>query len=515
MKSSLALGPPRRIIASSFVRFSRSFSAQPAIRDSRFKELTQADVAHFRSVLGPSAVVTDPADLEALNVDWMGRYTGSSKVALKPKTTEQVSSIMGYCHSHRLPVVPQGGNTGLVGGGVPVFDEVIISTSAMNTIESFDEASGVVVAQAGVVLETLDNFVGQAGYRVPLDLGAKGSCQIGGNVATNAGGSRFIRYGSLRGSVLGLEAVLPDGRVLDTLTTLRKDNTGYDLKQLMIGGEGTLGIITRLAIACPIKSSSVDTIIVKVDDFDNVKSLLRMAKEKLGEILSAYEFMDKQSVDLALKHLSHVSDPLRDETENESVAASGSGLVLVECAGSNAEHNRVKLESFLESAFEDGLVSNGVIAESETQSNALWELRESLPEAIVKAGTGGTLKYDFSLPLSSFYEIVELARQKVAGIDGVEIVGWGHIGDGNLHLNIALTSPSTAAAVKERLEPWVYEFVARCRGSVSAEHGLGQMKADAIGYSKANTAVDVMRVIKNALDEKGICNPYKMLPGTY
>lgn len=458
-------------------------------------------------------MITDIEDLIPFNSDWMGRYTGASKIALKPKSTEQVSAIMKYCNDQQIAVVPQGGNTGLVGGSVPVFDEVILSLAAMNEIESFDEASGVVVTQAGVILETLDNYVGEAGYRVPLDLGAKGSCQIGGNVATNAGGSRFIRYGSLRGTVLGLEAVLPDGRVLDALATVRKDNTGYDLKQLMIGGEGTLGIITRLSIACPIKSNSVDTVIVKVDNFTHVTALLRMAKRDLGEVLSAYEFMDDQSVKLATEHLMHVSNPLNDDS-NEETLDLGSGMVLIECAGSNSEHNRAKLESFLENAFDDDIISNGVIAESETQSNALWELRESLPEAVLKAGPGGTLKYDVSLPLDSFYDVVQLSRERVKDIEDIRISGWGHIGDGNLHLNVSISDSSQAAHVKDRLEPWIYQLVSNYRGSVSAEHGLGQMKLSAITYSKSATAIDVMKSVKNLLDPNGICNPYKVIPAT-
>lgn len=484
-------------------------AASIAVRDARFATVTAADVAHFRGLLGDSGVVTDDEDLKPYNADWMGRYHGGAKIALKPKTSAQVADVMRYCNERRIAVVPQGGNTGLVGGSVPVFDEVVLSLSAMNKIESLDVASGIVVAQAGVVLETLENYVEESGYRVPLDLGAKGSCQIGGNVATNAGGSRFIRYGSLRGSVLGLEAVLPDGRILDTLTTLRKDNTGYDLKQLMIGGEGTLGIITRVAIACPVKSSSVDTVIVKVDKFDDVTALLRLAKDKLGEILSAYEFMDAQSVSLATEHLSHVSDPLPGDGEQ---SIDGGGMVLIECAGSNGAHNREKLEAFLEEAFESGTVSDGVIAESETQSAALWELRESLPEAVVKAGPGGTLKYDVSLPLDQFYGAVSGARKRVANIAGVVVVGWGHVGDGNLHLNVAMDSTDSLPAARSALEPWIYEFVAACNGSVSAEHGLGQMKANAIGYSKSDVAVDVMRAVKSTLDVNGICNPYKMLP---
>lgn len=489
----------------------RRYLSALSARDPRFKTISDVDVAQFRKLVGDSGVVTNVEDLAPLNSDWMGMYTGASKIALKPRSTEQVSAIMKYCNEQQIAVVPQGGNTGLVGGSVPVFDEVILSLAAMNEIESFDEVSGVVVTQAGVILETLDNYVGEAGYRAPLDLGAKGSCQIGGNVATNAGGSRFIRYGSLRGTVLGLETVLPDGRVLDTLTSLRKDNTGYDLKQLMIGGEGTLGIITRLAIACPVKSNSVDLVVVKVDGFTNVTALLRLARRDLGEILSAYEFMDDQSVKLATKHLTHVSNPLADDSD-EQPSGIGSGMVLIECAGSNSEHNRAKLEMFLENAFDDDIISNGVIAESETQSNALWELRESLPEAVLKAAQGGSLKYDISLPLDSFYDVVELSRDRVKDIEGVSIVGWGHIGDGNLHLNVAISDRSQVAFVKERLEPWVYEFVSSCRGSVSAEHGLGQMKVSAISYSKSATAIDVMRSLKNVLDPNGICNPYKVIP---
>lgn len=482
-------------------------------RESRYASVTDSDLTNFRSIVGAAGVITDTDDLMAFNSDWMGRYHGRSRVALRPRHVEQVSRILQYCNERCIPIVPQGGNTGLVGGSVPVSDEVVLSLSAMNRILSFDDASGVVVAEAGVVLDALETYVANAGYRVPLDLGAKGSCQIGGNVATNAGGSRFIRYGSLRASVLGIEAVLPDGRILDTLTQLRKDNTGYDLKQLLIGAEGTLGVITKIAMACPPRSASVITLVVRVDDYKNVPRLLQMAKTHLGEVLSAYEFMDTESVRLAVKHLSHVSNPLQ-ASDAESSHQSGSGYVLVECAGSNATHNREKVDNFVEHAFETGTVSDGVIAENETQASALWELRESLPEAVSKAGTGGSLKYDISLPLSVFDVAIRDARQRVAHVPGVEVVGWGHIGDGNLHLNVAVKDKEHMQTIKDLLEPWVYEFVAENRGSVSAEHGLGQMKAHAIHYSKSNVAVDVMHTLKNALDANGICNPYKVLPTT-
>eukprot|EP00178_Gracilaria_changii_P021906 TRINITY_DN648_c0_g1_i1.p1 TRINITY_DN648_c0_g1~~TRINITY_DN648_c0_g1_i1.p1 ORF type:complete len:509 (+),score=80.13 TRINITY_DN648_c0_g1_i1:8527-10053(+) len=481
--------------------------AQPAIqRDTRFKQISAADINHFRQMLGETAVITNHDDLQPYNVDWMHRFQGASSIALKPSTTEHVSQIMRYCNQNHIAVVPQGGNTGLVGGSVPVFDELILSLSAMNQIEHFDNNSGVVTTQAGVVLETLDNYVGAAGYRVPLDLGAKGSCQIGGNVATNAGGSRFVRYGPLRASVVGLEAVLPDGRVFDAMTRIRKDNTGYDLKQLMIGAEGTLGIITRLAIACPMKSSSVDTMIVHVTNSDHVPPLLRLAKQSLGEVLSAIEFMDASSVHMADTHLSHVSDPLSIPHDPQH------SLVLIECAGSNAEHNREKLEAFLEAAFQQDLVSDGVIAESETQSNELWELRESLPEAVLKAGSAATLKYDVSVPIAHFHEMIDVAKERVKDLSSVQVCGWGHIGDENLHLNVAVQDSAQKDTAQQRLEPWVYEFVSGVGGSISAEHGLGVMKAGAIGYSKGDVAVDIMRTVKDVLDENGICNPYKVLP---
>lgn len=487
-------------------KLSRGVAEAALKRDTRFAEISAVDITALKKILGESAVITNEDDLKPYNTDWMNRYHGASCIAVKPKTTEQVSEIMRYCNQKRIAVVPQGGNTGLVGGGVPVFDELILSLSGMNEIEGFDKDSGVVTAQAGVVLEALDNYVGEVGYRVPLDLGAKGSCQIGGNVATNAGGSRFIRYGSLRGSVLGVEAVLADGQILDTMGTVPKDNTGYDLKQLMIGGEGTLGIITRLAIACQMKSSCVNTMVVHVENFDRVRQLLPLAKQMLGEVLSAIEFMDAASIDMAKTHLTHVSDPLNVGNGDKE------GVVLIECAGSNGEHNREKVEAFLEQAFEQNLVKDGVIAESEAQTGELWELRESLSEAVLKTGCGGTLKYDVSVPLSHFHAIVEAARERVRALKSVRVCGWGHVGDQNVHLNVAIQEGGELDEARKLLEPWVYQYVAKVGGSISAEHGIGVMKTDAIGFSKSGVAIDVMRRIKHVLDENNICNPYKMLP---
>ncbi|KAG8080964.1 hypothetical protein GUJ93_ZPchr0007g6384 [Zizania palustris] len=269
-------------------------------RNPAYSVLNSDDVSYFKIVLGESSVVQDEDRVAVANVDWMGKYKGSSQLLLLPKSTTEVSKILSYCNSRRLAVVPQGGNTGLVGGSVPVHDEVIISLGGMNNIISFDNVNGILTCEAGCVLENLSSFVENKGFIMPLDLGAKGSCHIGGNISTNAGGLRFIRYGSLHGNVLGLEVVLADGTVLDMLTTLRKDNTGYDLKHLFIGSEGSLGVVTKAAILTPAKLPSTNVAFLSCNDYMSCQKLLLAAKRNLGEIVSAFEFMDRHCIDLVL-----------------------------------------------------------------------------------------------------------------------------------------------------------------------------------------------------------------------
>lgn len=481
---------------------SSTSAARP--RDGRFSVVTDVDLAHFRDTLGDNGVITDGNALASFNVDWMKRYHGNSTLALRPRSTAQVAAVMEYCNSRCLAVVPQGGNTGLVGGCVAVHDEVILCLSDMDEITSFDATSGVAVVQAGVVLDNLDKHIEPHGYRVPLDLGAKNRCQIGGNVATNAGGTRFLRLGTLRASVLGIEAVLPDGRVLDALTTVRKDNTGYDLKQLFIGSEGTLGIITKVAIACAPRSAALHTVVLQVRQFSNVVQLLYAARTELGEVLSAFEYMDTSSVTLAVKHMEDVGYPLQPD--------GCCGYVLIETAGSNGAHDRAKLDRFVTHAAENGFVFNSVIAEDDKQAASFWKLRESLPGALVRAGRGGTLKYDISVPVDKFEDALHTAKAKLEHLEHCHVVGWGHIGDGNLHLNAAVSIESDFRHAQAALEPWVYEYTQMHGGSVSAEHGLGQMKVDVLHYSKSKVSVDVMHIIKSSIDENGICNPYKVLP---
>lgn len=471
-------------------------------RDERFAQISPEHVKFFKELLGKESAVIDGVtdevstdDMEPYNGDWMHKYRGHCKLVLKPGSTEEVSKILKYCNDNMLAVVPQGGNTGLVGGSVPVFDEIVISTSRMSEIRSFDDVSGVLVADAGVVLEIADRFLAEKGYIFPLDLGAKGSCHIGGNVATNAGGLRLLRYGSLHGSVLGIEAVLPDGTIVDDLCKLRKNNTGYDLKQLFIGGEGTIGMITAISIQCPQRSSAVNVAFLAGESYEKMQQAFREARQQLGEILSAFELMDLRSQQLVQKVRGSKS-PLEGEH---------AFYCLIETSGSNSDHDSEKLSNFLEDVMGKEIVVDGVLAQDETQIRSLWSQREGIPECL--GHWGGVYKYDVSIPLADMYKLVEETRKKIdaAGLRGdsddfpvVDVVGYGHMGDSNLHLNVAVRRYDKR--VEEILEPFVYEWIAKVNGSISAEHGLGIAKKNYIGYSRSETMVGLMKQIKNLYD---------------
>ncbi|KAL2188914.1 hypothetical protein L209DRAFT_682501 [Thermothelomyces heterothallicus CBS 203.75] len=482
-------------------------------RDSRFAQLTEEHVAYFRQLLGSESAVIDGVtrsdaadDIEPFNTDWMRKYRGHCRLVLKPGSTEEVSKILKYCNDNMLAVVPQGGNTGLVGGSVPVFDEIVINMGRMNKILEFDAVSGTLVAEAGCILEVADQFLASKGYIFPLDLGAKGSCQIGGNVSTNAGGLRLLRYGSLHGNVLGIEAVLADGTVVDDLCKLRKNNTGYDLKQLFIGAEGTIGIITKVSIQCPQRSPAQNVAFFGLESFEQVQRAFREAKGQLSEILSAFELMDESSQAL-VRQVTGNKRPLEGEYPF---------YCLIETSGSNADHDSEKLQAFLEDVMEKGIVADGTLAQDETQIRSLWAWREGIPEAL--SHLGGTYKYDVSIPLKELYQLVEDTRARVeaAGLLGDTdefpvraVVGYGHMGDANLHLNVS--TRRFDERVEKVLEPFVYEWIAERQGSISAEHGLGLMKKKFIGYSRNPTMVRLMKNIKTTFDPKGILNPYKYL----
>jgi FAD/FMN-containing dehydrogenase len=337
------INTPRRasIASSSTGQTHRYLATEANKRYPTHNQLNEEDIEKFASILSTpetSLLTTiksnatpnpvDSSDLQVFNNDWMNKYHGKSSCVLKPKSTKEVSEIIKYCKERKLAVVPQGGNTGLVGGGVPVLDEVIINMSNLNKIRSFDEVTGTLVCDAGCILESLDRFVGEKGYMMPLDLGAKGSCHIGGNVATNAGGLRLLRYGSLHGNVLGLEVVLPDGTILQELSTLRKDNTGYDVKQLFIGSEGTIGLITGVSIATPKRSNAVNVAMFAVESFETVQKVFQKVKGHCGEILSAFEFIDSQGMRLVTGH--GLKDPFQEKHPF---------YILIETSGSRQEHD--------------------------------------------------------------------------------------------------------------------------------------------------------------------------------
>lgn len=469
----------------------------------------------------------------------MLKYKGCSSIVLRPGSTAEVSAVMRRCNERRLAVVPQGGNTGLVGGSVPVFDEVILSLSRLDGVRSFNEETGALVCGAGAVLETVDDYLKARGFAAPLDLGAKGSCQIGGCVSTNAGGLRRLRYGSMHARTLGLEVVLADGTVLDRLSTLKKDNTGYDVKHAFIGAEGSLGVVTAVAWDCPPRPACVELAFLAVESFEAARTMFAYARKGLGEALSACEMLDRTSLEVVTRYLPNAASPLPD--------SDAPFYVVIEAAAATDAACRGALESTIEKAFEDGVVVDGAVADSEAQREAMWLVREGISEGL--RHRGAIYKYDLSYQLKDMYEVVEATKARLqeklphlckggkeaagkieAANDAAPsasassatsspdhdeplpliVAGYGHLGDGNIHLNIS--APFYSPEIEAAIEPWVYEFTRDRRGSISAEHGLGRMKAIDIFYSQPKEAVRIMRQWKHALDPNGILNPYKVLP---
>lgn len=334
---------------------------------------------------------------------------------LKPKTTTEVSRILSFCNDNKLAVSPQGGNTGLVGGSNPVFDEIVLSLSLMNKLISIDDTSGILVCEGGCVLEYLDEELAKHNLMMPLDLGAKGSCQIGGNVSTNAGGLRLLRYGNLQGNVLGIEAVKANGEVLDLLSSLKKDNTGFHLKHLFIGSEGSLGIVTKVSIQCPPKPQAVNLAFLGVESFEHILATFRRAKRELGEILSSFEMLDEQSINAVIDHLK-VKSPIKKFPF----------YIVIETQGSDDTHDQEKVTRFLESVMGDGTVIDGTVTNEPSKMKVIWELRERIAEAFLHDGY--VFKYDITLPIEKFYSVVEIMRERLDGLGVLRCCGYGHIG---------------------------------------------------------------------------------------
>ncbi|KAI8064596.1 FAD linked oxidase [Gongronella butleri] len=443
----------------------------PHLQRGGYKQLHQDDVAYFTRVLGQDQVSTDT---DAQNIDFFNLYRGSSQLCLFPKTTEQVSAILGYCNNQGLAVVPQGGNTGVCGGAVPVFDEIVVNMSKFNQIRAFDALSGIATVDGGVVLEQLDQYLAPHGYTVPLDLGAKGSCQLGGNVSTNAGGLRLLRFGNLHGN-------------------------------LFIGAEGTLGMVTGLTLLTPIKPSAVNVALVAASSFEDILAAYVSAKDHLGEILSAFEFWDASSIEVVKAKMVSEAFPLSGEYPF---------YALLETQGSRDDHDKLKLEAYLDTLMTRDVVVDGVLAQDEKQVRALWQWREKIPEAIVASGTA--LTYDVSMDIRLFKQMVDdtMAHFKQKGLLGStydNVIGFGHVGDGNLHIMGNMHGFDHDA--QDVFDRFVFEWTLRHGGSISAEHGIGIHKVDFMGQSKAGkNQLPLMHKIKQTLDPRGIMNPYKLLP---
>ncbi|KAG2172920.1 hypothetical protein INT44_004661 [Umbelopsis vinacea] len=482
-------------------------------RNAQYKKIEQADIDYFHSILPEESILEEsscPQDhYLSFLTDWYNLYRGSSAVVLLPTTTDQVLAILKYCNDHHIAVVPQSGNTSASGGSVPVFDEIVVSTKKMEKIRSFDPLSGALVCDAGCNLETLDTYLAQHGYQIPLDLPAKHLCRIGGNAATNAGGIRQMRFGNLHGSIMGLEVVLADGTVLDNLSTMRKDNTGYHLKNLFIGSEGTLGYITAVSIQAVRIRPAVNVLMIGFPSYDHVVQAYDLCKKRLSETISAFEVLDQDS----MRCVKQVGFQV-PEGSPFPISSDEAFYVVMETAGSIEEDEAKRVQNFLDELRSSDIATDGAIATTAEARESFWSWRTKLPPAIVQTGPH-SIHFDISMPIPKLYQVVYdtrdwMNKQGIIGRDVVAVYGYGHVGDGNLHLTIPALIDSEE--LREKIDEFIYTWLTQYSGSVSAEHGIGLMKAPYLTYTKSLTMVNQMQRIKTMFDPNGILNPYKVFP---
>jgi FAD/FMN-containing dehydrogenase len=472
---------------------------------------TQVRVANaierIRQALGDEACLTSADDVAPYVVDFRGIYHGATPLVVRPDSTAQVSTVLSLCSEAGIGVVPQGGNTGYCGGATPGprGDQIVLSLQRMNRLRELDAANYSITVEAGCLLAQVQGSAESADRLFPLSLGSEGSCQIGGNLSTNAGGLAALRYGVTRELVLGLEVVLADGRVLDGLTSLRKDNTGYDLRDLFIGAEGTLGVITAASLKLFPRPRSIETAFIAVRDPAATVELLSRLRQATGDHVSSFEYLPRMAIEFTTRHVPGVTDPL-DSIHSHyvlcelSTPAFNSGL-------------REALENTLACAMDDGLVFDAVVAESLSQRAAFWKLRESVPEG--QRSEGASIKHDISVPVAALPAFLAQASAAVAAIaPDSRLVAYGHVGDGNLHFNVsqpAAGDRDAFLALIPAIQNAVLALVREFRGSISAEHGIGQLKRELLYQFKNPADLDVMRAIKSALDPHGIMNPGKVL----
>ncbi len=458
-------------------------------------------------LLDEPAVLTDPARVAPMLRDHRALYRGHALAVVAPADTAAVSRVVAFCNERRIGVVPQGGNTGYCGGATPdaSSSQVLLSLARLNRVRAIDPANYTMTAEAGCILAKLQTAAAEADRYLPLSLGSEGSCMLGGNLSTNAGGLNVIRYGMARELVLGLEVVLADGRVLEALTGLRKDNTGYDVKSLFLGAEGTLGIITAACLKLYPALKSRATAFVAVRDPAAAVSLLGALRDGSGDCVSSFELIPRVAVDLTLRHIPGVAEPLDTQAE---------WYVLCELSTSRAgEPLDALLEKALVEGHESGWVLNASVALSERERELFWRLRESIPEAQRK--DGANLKHDIAVPVSQVPRFIEVAGDWVArNVPQGVLVSYGHLGDGNLHFNInqkAGTQAHQLQAVEQKAKRAIHDLVREFGGSFSAEHGIGQLKVFELERYAPPVELDLMRTIKKSLDPNGIMNPGKVL----
>ncbi|MBX9590672.1 MAG: FAD-binding oxidoreductase [Hyphomonadaceae bacterium] len=476
---------------------------------TRAAAVPAAVIARLKAVVGPAGVLEAANEIAPYCRSWRDDWVGDVPVVLRPQSTAEVAEIVRLCAQARVPIVPQGGNTGLTGGSQPHADrsEVIVSTSRLNRIRALDTTDDTITVEAGVVLQQIQAAADTANRLFPLSLGAEGSCQIGGNISTNAGGVQVLRYGNTRNLVLGLEVVLPDGQIWNGLSSLRKDNTGYDMKQLFIGAEGTLGLVTAAVLRLFPKPTARETAWIAVDSPAAGVALLSHMRARLGDAVSAFELIGRAIVDFLIAGVPGHEDPMREVHP---------WYVLMDVTSQGPAGSLYEpLSEALAGAFEAGLVRDALIAASGTQAARLWRMRESLAEA--QASAGGSIAHDVSVPVSRIPEFITRADAALArAYPAIRLCAFGHVGDGNMHYNpVRPLDWDRARFVAERaqINRIVHDIVVALGGSISAEHGIGRSRLAELVHYKAPVEITMMRAIKHALDPHNLMNPHKVVPG--
>ena len=463
-------------------------------------------IARLQEVVGPTHVLTSPDAMSPYLVDWRGRYRGEARCVVRPSATNEVAAVVRLCAEASAPIVPQGGNTGMCGGATPDAGggEIVVSLGRMARVRAIDPANATITVEAGVPLATVQEEARNAGMYFPLSLASEGSCTIGGNVSTNAGGTAVLRFGNARELTLGIEVVLADGRVWDGLRGLRKDNTGYDLKQLFIGGEGTLGIVTAVVLKLFAAPLARVTAFVALRDVQQAIDCLRGLRQTLGDRLTGFELMSDIALAFSRRHHPSLPDPLPGHPWYALIQAD-------DPAADSALGAQV--ERALASAVESGSALDATIAQSTEQASKLWALRENISEG--QRREGPNLKHDISLPVSAIPEFIACAEASLTAVfPGLRFVIFGHLGDGNLHYNLSApagVAPEAFLRHTEAAAHIVYDRVDAVGGSISAEHGIGQLKRDELPRYRAAIELELMRRIKSAFDPAGILNPGKVL----